>query len=279
MVENLEMCGRISIVMPPPHENKRRVVERLAPSSWMAGVAGSRIVDIAIAAPVILVGLRARVADRAAEHGVVVCRRVALCARHVVPARQREPRVRERALLPAGVRGPVARLTRRRESGRRVIGVGRSVVSGQVTAHARARRATVGVVGVAVRAREGGVPAHQRERAGVIEGGTRPLRIRRPVARVARRRETGRRMRRVPRRVVQRLMAADAVARRPFVDTVDVAVRAREGGVPAHQREYVGVIEAGTCPLRAGRLVTVSHAVGKPAAAWLGLVVALYLAR
>ena len=103
----------------------------------------------------------------------------------------------------------------------------------------------VDVVDVAPRADDRRVHAHQRIERAVVEGGGRPIGIRRVVALVTRRREPGRGVRWVVRRVVVRLVAADAGGRRAREDVVDVAPRAREGRVDADQREDGVVVEAG----------------------------------
>ena len=88
-----------------------------------------------------------------------------------VDADQREDAVVVEAAARATV-GSVGRwhgLARRREAGRRVIGIRRALVVGQVAADAVARRALVDVVVVARRARLRGVDADQREDGGVVE--------------------------------------------------------------------------------------------------------------
>jgi len=193
------------------------------------------------------------IARRAPEHVVDV----AVRARQgrVLAHQRKHVAVTEAGTGKLRIRRPVARLTRRPKPGRRVRRVLRRVVRRQMAADAIARRAPEHVVDVAVRACEGRVLAHQRKHVAVTEAGTGKLRIRRPVARLTRRPKPGRRVRRVLRRVVRRQMAADAVARRAPEHVVDVAVRARQGRVLAHQRKHVAVTEAGTGKLRIRRPV------------------------
>ena len=89
--------------------------------------------------------------------------------------------------------------------------------------------------GVALRARDV-VPAGHRE-SRVAERALLPRGVGRLVARLAGRREAGRRVIGIARAVVVGQVAADAVARRAPVDVVDVAGRARLRRVDADQRE------------------------------------------
>ena len=96
----------------------------------VARVAGRRVVPVPGAARVLGVHLRPGVARRAGEHLVVVRIEMAFRAGPpgVPPGRDREPRVIEPALVERRVGVPVARLARRREPRRPVVRVRRAVV-------------------------------------------------------------------------------------------------------------------------------------------------------
>lgn len=122
---------------------------------------GSVIVAVATGAlkHAVIVGIR--MASRADPVGVAVIHRE-IC---VV---ERRPRPRRRRVAGgAGVR----------ETGRRVVRIGRAVVVALVATHARGRQRRVIVVHVAIGAGHGGVRSGQRESRGVvIEGRAGPVR-------------------------------------------------------------------------------------------------------
>ena len=152
-------------------------------------------------------------ARRALEHVVLVARRAGL-GRVGADEREHGGVIERRAgAAEAWIGGAVAAFARAREAGGHVVRVLRAVVVGLMAADTVPRRAFVDVVLVTRRARLRRVQAHEREHAVVAEGArsrVAPRGIVRPMARLARRRESGGGVvRRLCRRVVL-LMAADA---------------------------------------------------------------------
>ena len=92
----------------------------------MTRVTGRGVVPVAGATSVLVVRLTARMAVETVERRG--WRGVALRARHVVPSGERDPGVREAALVPRRIGREVTRLTRGRETRLRVIRIGRGVV-------------------------------------------------------------------------------------------------------------------------------------------------------
>jgi len=153
----------------------------------------------------------------------------------VPSGRDRKPRVAEGRLRPGRVRRLVALIAGRRVPGRRMVGIRRPVVKRPVAAVAVARRPLVNAVEVAGRASQRRMDPDQGVRRGVVERRLRPGRVRRLMALIAGRRVTRRRMIGLRRPVIERPVAAVAVARSPFVDSVSVAGRAGLRGVDADQ--------------------------------------------
>jgi hypothetical protein len=128
---------------------------------------------------------------------------------------------------------------------------------GEMTGEAVARQAFEDVVCMAGRASLRGVDAEERERSRrMIERPQLPVGIRGLVARLARRRESRRRVIRVGRLLILRLVAGEAVGRYADVDMVLVARIARRRRVDPDER-IDGVIEAGLVPCGIGRLVAI----------------------
>lgn len=155
-----------------------------------------------------------------------------------VRARQREAgsRVIERSTAPVG-RG-VALIARGREAGLRVIWSRCALVVLQMALGAGTAGQAVVVIHVALRAGERGMEPGQRETSGgVIKGRGSP--IRRAVARLARLRETSRRVRRIGGAVEIGQVAADTscVRGRQVVIAIHVTLRALQGGMETRQRE------------------------------------------
>ena len=179
----------------------------------------------------LVVGLVARDARRPEplEDAAPVARRAGLAR---VPAHEGPLRVVERDPLPRRVRGPVARLARRREPRLDVARVRRLLVLGDVTPRAVARRPAVDAVLVAGRAGRRRVLAGEREGRLVVKAGLLPGRVGDLVARLARGREPRRNVVRVLRPVVVLPVAADAARRLALPEeTARVALLAVDSGV------------------------------------------------
>lgn len=117
----------------------------------MAVITIDAVVNVAIHALVVLIGLRLLVTVGASEHREIVRVRVARRAHTIGSAViRREPRVIEGRIQP--VRCAVARITRRREPGCLVVRVGCAVVVIDVARVAVGRQRRVVVVHVAHRA-------------------------------------------------------------------------------------------------------------------------------
>lgn len=213
-------------------------------------VAIDAVVDVAIHALVILVGLRLLVTTRALEHRIVV--RVGVTGgTHSIGAAMigREVSVIKGCTSPGS--GRVARLASGRETSGNVIRIGRAVVIGRVTAVTGSRQGRVVVVHVATGACHGRVRTRQREcGVVVIEAGIGPRGG--AVAHVARGREADLRVVRIIGVVVIRLVAGDATGVRAgqLVIAVHVALLASDrkveaGQCPARRR----VIERATAPV------------------------------
>ncbi len=145
---------------------------------------------------------------------------------------ERPLRVAERDPRPRRIRGPVARLARRRETRQDVARVRRLLVERQVAAGTVARRPAVDAVPVARGAGRRRVLSREREARPVVEAGLLPRRVRHPVARLARRREPSRHVVRLLRPVVVLPVAADATRRRALPeDAARVALLAVDGRV------------------------------------------------
>ena len=155
---------------------------------------------------------------------------------------------------PARVRRLVARLARRREPRRRVVGARGALVGRAVTAVTVSRRALIDVVLVAGRAGLRGMHANERVGAAVVERRP-PARVRRPVAGLARGRKSGGRVVRAGGALVGRTVTAVTVSRRALVDVVLVARDAGLGGVHPGERIVRAVLEAGLRERGVRRLV------------------------
>ena len=141
------------------------------------------------------------------------------------------------AASPGRVARPVAAVARGREAGGGVVGARRAVVIGAVTAHAVGRGALVDVVPMTRGAGLGGVRAHEREVRVVVEGRLLEGRVRRAMARLARRGEPRGGVIRLRRRLVVLHVARRAVdARRAevAVAVAGVAGEQRVLGAQAH---------------------------------------------
>ncbi len=219
----------------------------------MAVVAVDAVVDVALYALVIGVGLRLLVTVGAGEYGVIVWIGVARGAHAVSTAMVRVPHgvVLQRQISwdPGG--GVVARVA----GGRPPCGCMHWVI-GRVPVRHMARRAqsvrrgqAVVVVDVALTARNAGVETCQRPAGGcVIKGAIHP--VDRVVAHLAARRESGGSVRRIICHVVVGLVARDAGRVRQLVVVVHMALIAlRAGQVEAGQRPARGrVIKFAICP-------------------------------
>ena len=151
--------------------------------------------------------------------------------------RDREPGVVEHRAEPIGVARLVARVARRREPCRDVVGVRRASVVRLVTRVAVARRALIDVVLVTACARREGVLADEGEETVVVEDGLQPIRACRVVARLTGRGEAGGGVVGILRAIVVGAVAAVAGPRDADVVAVTVTGRAPQRRVDADQRK------------------------------------------
>jgi len=216
----------------------------------VARVAPVRVVRVAGAPLVLVVGLAAAVTRRAREHREVAGVRVALraVALAVRSGGDGEPRVREPPLAPGRVGRTVADLAGHGKSGGAVAGAGRALVVGAMTALTIAGRAVEDVVHVTDAADLLGVLAEQTKHAVVIERAIAPARGVRPVTTGAIGAQAGRGVIGCGRALIVVAMTPDAIARGAAVDAVDVARRALLLRVLADEREHAAVIETLTAP-------------------------------
>ncbi len=168
--------------------------------------------------------------------------------------RQREGCVRERSLCPRRVAELVTAFATQRESRRHVIRILRRVVRRLVTADARARRSLIDAAFVARAAGLCSMDPRQREGC-VRERSLCPRRVAELVTAFATQRESRRHVIRILRRVVRRLVTADARARRSLIDAAFVARAAGLCSMDPRQREGC-VRERSLCPRRVAELVT-----------------------